>query len=113
MNMPGFSGEASVYRTGHHYRAAVSGIVPAQFGAAVTPQACGWIKGGVCGVAIAGGTVLCTAACLTGPAQCVGCWTGALAIVGYGFCRDCIPAWMRAVIDAVGGGGGGSGGGGG
>lgn len=101
MNMPGFSAESTVYQTQNHYQAAASAMLLAGGKPIVTPQGCGWIKGTVCGAAIAGGTVLCTSACLAGPAPCVACWSGALAIVGYGFCRDCIPRWMRAVIRAL------------
>ena len=113
MNIPSFTAEASLYQTKNHYRGAVSGSFQGAGNATVTPQACGWIKGITCGAAIAGGTALCTAACLSGPAACAGCWAGALAIVGYGFCRDCIPGWMRSLIDIFesGGGGGTSGGG--
>jgi hypothetical protein len=117
MNMPAFTAEASLYQTNNHYRFAVGGSFLSDGNTTVTPQACGWFKGIICGAAIAGGSVLCIDACLAGPAPCALCWTGALSIVGYGFCRDCIPAWMRALIDIFegggGGGGGGSGGGGG
>ena len=106
--MPGFAGEASVYQTINHYRSAGKNFQSVG-NTTVTPQGCGWIKGGVCGAAIAGGTVLCTSACLGGPAPCVACWAGALAIVGYGFCRDCIPGWMRSLINLAEGGGGGTG----
>jgi hypothetical protein len=112
MSMPGFTAETSLYQTNNLYRSAVGGFLN-NWNTTVTPQGCGILKGITCGVAIAGGTVLCTSACLAGPAPCVGCWTGALAIVGYGFCRDCIPAWMRALIDVFDGGGSGGGGGGG
>jgi hypothetical protein len=111
MNVPLFNAEASLYRTGTHYVQSGAASLSAG-GSAITPQSCGWIKGITCGAAIAGGTALCTASCFAGPAACAACWAGALAIVGYGFCKDCIPAWMRALIDTFEGGGGGGGGGG-
>lgn len=117
MNMPGFTGESTFYRTKNQYRATASGIFLDDSNATVTPQGCGWAKGITCGAVIAGGVVVCTASCLAGPATggipCYLCWSGYLGAL-YGFCRDCIPGWMRDLIDlAEGGGGGGSGGGGG
>lgn len=113
MNMPAFTAEASLYQTINHYQSAAGGSYLLNGNpTSVTPQACGWIKGGVCGTFIAGGTVLCVSACLAGPAACALCWAGFLGGL-YGFCRDCIPGWMRALIDAFESGGGGSGGGGG
>lgn len=116
-NIPGFTGEASLYHTNNHYFTTGGGFL-SEGHAIVTPQACGWIRGITCGGAIAGGVVLCTSICLGGgPAACYACWAGALGLIGFGFCRDCIPKWMRDLIDAFenggGGGGGGSGGGGG
>ena len=110
MNMPGFTAEASLYKTSNHYRFAAGGSFLSDGKTTVTLQGCGFVERIVCGSAIVGGTVLCTSACLSGPAPCAACWTGALAIVGYGFCRDCIPAWMRALIDIFEGGGGDGGG---
>ncbi len=117
MKMPGFTAEASLYQAINHYRSPAGGSFLVNGNTTITPQACGWVKGGVCGTFIAGGTVLCVSACLGGPAACALCWAGFLGGL-YGFCRDCIPGWMRALIDAFesggsgGGGGGGSGGGG-
>jgi hypothetical protein len=111
MNMPGFTAESSLYRTNNHYLTA-GGSFSSDGHVTLAPQACGWIKGITCGVAIGGGVTLCTAACLGGgPAACYACWAGALAIVGFGFCRDCIPKWMRDLVDAFESGGGGDGGG--
>jgi hypothetical protein len=111
MKMPGFTAETSLYKTNNHYRLNAIGSSLSAGNTTVTPQGCGIGETIFCGTAIAGGSVLCVSACLAGPAPCVTCWTGVLAIVGYGFCRDCIPGWMRAVIDIFDSGSGGGGGG--
>ena len=112
MSLPGFTAEESLYQTSNHYRFAVGGSFLSDGKTTVTPQACRWyFEGPICGAAVAGATVLCVEACtFGGPVVCYSCWAGALAIVGFGFCRDCIPASIRAILDSVdGGGGGGSG----
>jgi hypothetical protein len=116
MNLPGFTAEASLYKTNGHYRSSAGSF--SADGNAVAPQGCGFVKGITCGAVIAGGVVVCTASCLASPAlggiPCLVCWTGYLGAL-YGFCRDCIPSWMRALLDLAedGGNGGGGGGGGG
>lgn len=118
MNLPGFNAEVSVYKTNNHYRVAAGGSSPGDGNATVVPQGCGWLDGILCGGLIAGGIVVCTASCLASPAlggfPCWLCWTGFLGF-SYPFCKDCIPAWMQALIDEFesGGGSGGGGGGGG
>jgi hypothetical protein len=111
MNMPSFTAEASLYQTNNHFQSA-GGNFPSDGNTTVTPQACGWIKGGICGTVIAGGIVVCTASCLAsaelGGFPCYLCWAGFLG-AAYGYCKDCIPAWMRALIDSSEGGGGGGG----
>jgi hypothetical protein len=100
MNLPGFTAEASLYKTNNRYRSSAGGF--SADGNAVAPQDCGFTKGLFCGTFIAGGTVVCTASCLASPAlggiPCWVCWTGFLGGL-YGFCRDCIPGWMKALID--------------
>src|SRR5207245_10084624 len=102
MNVPGFTAEGSLYKTNNHYWFAAGGSFLSDGNTTVAPQACRWyFEGPICATAIASGIALCTGACLAGPAPCALCWPTALAIVGYGFCRDCIPGWMRALIDTV------------
>jgi hypothetical protein len=113
MNIPGFTAEISLYRTNNRYRFFGEGF-QSDGDAAVTPQDCGIVKGGVCGTFIAAGLAVCTTACVVGAPTgipCWVCWTGFLGGL-YGFCRDCIPEWIRDILDAVEGGGGGGGGGG-
>lgn len=116
MNMPRFTAEASLYQTNNHYRSTAGRSFLSDGNTTVTPQDCGWLKGGACGIVIGGGVTVCTASCLASPAlgglPCWVCWTGFLGL-SYGFCRDCIPGWMRHLLDLVEGGGGGGGGGGG
>ncbi len=114
MSMPGFAAEASVYKTNNHYRLTTGGSFRSDGNTNVVPQGCGWVKGSLCGVVIVGGAAACTVACLApgGQAGCYFCWVGFLG-ASFAFCKDCIPDWMRAIIDAFEGGGGGDGGGGG
>ena len=108
MNMPGMAAEASVYKTTNHYTSGRD--FSNNLYTTVTPQDCGVIDTIVCGGAIVVGSTLCAGICLdprAGPRGCVACWTAALDIVGFVTCRDCIPAWMRAIIDAFDGGPGG------
>lgn len=118
MTVPAFTADASLYRTSNHYRLGSSGSFPGDGNTTVFPQGCGRIEGIECGFVIAGGIVVCTASCLASPAlggfPCWACWTGYLGAL-YGFCKDCIPSWMKALIDEFesghsGGGGGGLGG---
>jgi len=111
MNMPGYAAEASLYRTNSHYAAARGGGFLSNGTTSVLPQGCGWLEGGICGTFIAASTAACIALCLDGgPIACAGCWTTALGPL-FGLCKDCIPAWMRALIDEFESGGGGGGGG--
>src|SRR6266496_750549 len=102
MNMPGFTAEGSLYKTNNHYRFAEGRSFLNDKNTTVTPQGCGWVEGPVCGAIIVGGIGLCTASCLASPElgglPCYGCWAAYLGGL-YGFCRDCIPGWMRALID--------------
>ena len=122
MSMPGFTGEASLYRTNNRYRVVAGSGFLTKGNTNVIPQDCRWwLEAPICAALIPGGAVICTADCLAGlnagplgGFPCWVCWTGYLGAL-YGFCRDCIPAWMKAIIDAfesAGGGGGGGGGGG-
>jgi hypothetical protein len=113
MNLPSFTAEASLYKTANRYRGSAGSF--ASDGNVVAAQDCGFTTGLVCGTFITGGVVVCTASCLASPAlggiPCLVCWTGFLGGL-YGFCRDCIPAWMRALLDLAESGGGSNGGGG-
>lgn len=116
MTLPGFGAEASAYVTNNAYRQTAGAGHAANGALEVVPQDCGFVEGLVCAPVIAGGIAICTASCLAsaelGGIPCYLCWA-AFAGSLYGFCRDCIPAWIRAIIDGVEGGGGGGGGGGG
>lgn len=118
MPMPGFTADTSVYKTNNHYRFGAGASLASDGSVNVVPQGCGWIEGITCGVIIGGGVVVCTASCLAsaelGGFPCYACWAAYLGGL-YGYCRDCIPSWMKALIDEFesGGGSGGSGGGGG
>ena len=114
MRTPGFGAEASAYVTTKAYRQAAGAGHAAKGAVDVVPQDCGLVEGIACGVVIAGGVVVCTASCLAsaelGGIPCYLCWAGYLGGL-YGFCRDCIPSWILAIINGVEGGGGSSGGG--
>jgi hypothetical protein len=115
VNMPRLTAGVSLYRSTNQYRGATQGHLRDGVSPGVSPQGCGFVKGAVCAGFIAGGSGLCTITCLTGePLLCGGCWVTALGAV-YSSCKECIPAWMRALVDAFesGGSSGGSGGGGG
>src|SRR5271166_2925809 len=104
MQMPGFTAEASMYRTTNLYRSSAAAGLAREATAGVLPQDCGIGRGILCGTLIATGAAACTALCFGGPAPCAACW---LAYLGglFQFCHDCIPEWMRDLIDAAGGGG--------
>jgi hypothetical protein len=119
MHIPGYTAEASLYKTNNHYRFAAGGSFLSNGNTTVTPQDCGWVKGITCGVSIPFGIALCTGICVSGgPALCYGCWFGALPGSLFAFCKDCITGWMRDLIDSyesggsnvIGRGGGGGGG---
>jgi hypothetical protein len=112
MTVPTFNAEASLYRAENHYRSAAAANHSAQEGFTVMPQSCGLFRGIFCGAVIGLGSAACTALCFYGPGPCAACWTAELGGL-YQSCRDCIPAWMRALVDAFEEGGGGGGGGGG
>lgn len=112
MSTPMFTADRSLYRSEGRYQFAVSGTARNGGEAVVVPQDCGIVDGILCGALIGTGTAACGALCLDGgPAACAVCWTTLLGGL-YQFCHDCIPAWMRALIDEFEGGGGGGGGGG-
>jgi hypothetical protein len=111
MSIPGFWAEASVYRTNNHYRPVFGSTYPNIVNTSAVPQGCGLFEEIACGVNIGVGIVLCTAACFLGPDACLLCWAAALGN-DYAFCQDCIPGWMRDLINSVEGDGDGGGGGG-
>lgn len=109
--LPGFTAEASAYQTSYQYRLAAGRGSLGDGNMIVVPQSCGIFQGVFCGTVIVAGSAACTAFCLSGPAPCAGCWVTALGAF-YSACKDCIPGWMRALIDqfehgtGTGGGGG-------
>lgn len=112
MTLPGYTADASVYRTINLYRSTVGGSFAGDGSAAVAPQSCEWYdpKSWACGVAIAAATVGCGASCeVVGPA-CYICWVGLIAGALAG-CEDCLPTWVKGLIDQYGAGNGSSGGG--
>src|SRR5690349_15946600 len=122
MNMPSFTAEASLYRTSNRYLSAVGGSFPSGGYTVVNLQGCGVWDTIKCGVFVAAGitgcSLLCVGAIAAGPAAiaaCVGCWAAVFPADLFISCRDCIPGWVRDIINIFesGGGGGGSGGGGG
>ena len=112
MSMPGFTAEASLYRTTNHYVASAAGG-SAGVGAELVPQDCGLFKEIFCSVAVAACVAACGALCLDGgPAACAGCATIAMGGL-FVTCKDCLPGFIQALINIFEGGGGGGGGGGG
>jgi hypothetical protein len=113
MNMPRFTAEASLYHTNNHYWSA-GGSFLSDGNTTVTPQGCGIFEKLRCGFFVGLGVAGCTALCLDGgPPACAACWAAIFPADLYINCRDCIPSWMRALIDIFeGGGGDGAGGGG-
>jgi len=107
MNMPGFTAETSLYQTSNHYRSD-GGSFLSNVNTTVTPQACGIFstKFWTCALIIGNGITVCSGACAAGPLVCAGCWAvvfgGTLAVD----CYECIPGWMRDVIEGGGGDGG-------
>jgi hypothetical protein len=126
MNMPGMTGEASVYKTNYHYRATTALV---SFGdhTTVAPQGFWDCLGciGYVGFVATVCTPLC-AACLAGGAvptlplcaACLACVLGPGGVGTYITCRGCFTdIWgeIISVVDSLlsqGGGGGGGGGGG-
>ena len=118
MNLPNFNADASLYRSTTPYVSNYGGTFIGKTAATVTPQGCGLLSGILCGAAVGTVGVVCAASCLAGAAAgpgggipCYACVVGLLGAT-YGFCKDCLPAWIRAVIGGIDGGGGSSGGGG-
>jgi len=108
MNLPGFIAEASVYDTANYYRGG-----PAAAGDAedVIPQGCGFVEGIVCALVIPATVLFCTGTCVeSGGLACAACVTTAMGAL-YSACKDCLPAWIQAILGGNGGSGGGGGGG--
>src|SRR5262245_47268418 len=109
MNIPRYTAEASLYQSNNHYRSDGGSFLD-QGITTVTPQGCGIAQTVTCIPIVVGGIPVCTASCLASPAlgglPCLLCWTAYLGGL-YGFCRDCLPEWIRDVLDLAEGGGGG------
>ena len=99
MNMPGFTAEVSLYKTGVHY-VARNEIGCLSNGTAVSPQACGFAKNNLYNGAMIG-CAACLALVPAGPAAVIACYAGCLGVTLFGFCRDCLD-----LIDVPGSGGG-------
>jgi len=102
MNMPGYTADASVYQTTNPYRS-TGGTSLTDGSTIVAPQGCGLGRGALCGGGIALGSALCVGFCLDpllGPGACYACWASALPGALLAFCKDCIPAAVRSVINA-------------
>jgi hypothetical protein len=114
MSMPGFSAESSLYQSNNQYRT-TGPKCASDVSSDIVPQGCGWVVGIICGGVIAGGAIFCTGVCIAGGPESGGlpcwlCWTGYLGGL-YGFCRDCLPEWVKELIGSFEGGGGSGGGG--
>jgi hypothetical protein len=79
MFMPGFTAEASLYKTSGQYHAVVTGTPSTT---QVVPQNCPWWKVGLCAAAVAA----CVASCAAGPQACIVCF----ANLGMSDCIDCL-----------------------
>jgi hypothetical protein len=113
MDIPGFAAERSLYQTKNHYWLAADGGSRISGNETVTPQGCGFVEGLVCGALIPIATTFCVGTCVeSGGLACAACFSVALG-AAYSACKDCLPAWIRAIIDSGSGDGGGGGGGGG
>src|SRR5689334_20223668 len=97
MNMPGFTAESTLYQTKSYYRSAADASFLGD--RTIIPQGCGWVEGIACGAYITAGVTACTLACYGGPAACAACWLGFGSTLLYPLCKDCIPQWMRDLID--------------
>jgi hypothetical protein len=114
MQLPNFTAEASIYQTKSHYRHIAGGSHLVYGNGNIFPQDCGFFTGTFwfCLATVASTTAACALLCLDGgPQACGVCVTAALG-ADYGECKDCLPGWIRALLDIFEGGGGGGGGGG-
>ena len=116
MNLPNFNADASLYRSTNIYFSSLSASLPGNVSPTITPQSCGVLSGTLCAAAVGTVGVVCAASCLAGAAAgplggipCYGCVVGVLG-AAYGFCKDCLPGWIRAIIGNNGGGSTGGGG---
>ena len=67
MQMPGFTAEASMYRTTNLYRSSAAAGLARDGTTGVLPQDSGIGRGILCGTLIATGAAACTALCFGGP----------------------------------------------
>jgi hypothetical protein len=104
MAMPGYTADASLYKTSVHYRGKHHAGRQSYGNVGVSPQACSGFKVLVCNPLIFACN-LCLALLPNVPLV-VGCYAGCLGGL-YLYCRDCLD-----LIDVPSNGGGGSGGGG-
>jgi hypothetical protein len=82
MTMPGFTAEASLYKTNGCYQLIASGGFLSDGSTTVVPQGCGFFRWLACGAAVGACVPLCGIN--------IPCYVGCLGISIYGFCRDCI-----------------------
>lgn len=108
MSIPGFAAEASLYQSRRHYRQSATPSYAGQ-DATVAPQGCDFFHEIFCPVVVAVAAAACYAICHDTPPLCKPCLVAALG-VDIGGCIDCLPEWVRDIINGVGNGGGGAGG---
>ena len=116
MNLPQYNADSSLYRSTTPYNSTYGGSFMGNTTATVTPQSCGFLSATLCVAAVGTVGVVCAASCLAGAAAgpgggipCYACVVGLLGAT-YGFCKDCLPAWIRAAIGNSDGGSTGGGG---
>jgi hypothetical protein len=119
VQLPNFTAEESIYHSTNHYRHTAGGSLLAHENGTFIPQGCGIFESIFCPVAVVAVGLTCTAICAdalatagASLAPCYVCVTAALG-ASYGACKDCLPAWIRDLINLFESGGGGEGGGGG
>lgn len=107
VKIPGFTADASVYKTNSHYRLALRGNSPGHVDTRVAPQACEWYQEYTCGPIIGGGAVLCNSVCveaalnptgLPSLAGCYYCWKVYLGPV-FDLCRGCLKEWLQYLLN--------------
>jgi hypothetical protein len=120
MSMPSFTAERALYQTANHYRS-VTGRNFASDGTTVNLQGCDIWDKIECGAFVLGAGLVCGAFCAAGPVACAACVAPILGGDLCVPCYDCLPGFIRDLIDQISGGhcgpgrhgGGGNGGGGG
>src|SRR5262245_46476067 len=100
MTMPRFAAEASLYQTNNRYRFAAGGSSLSDGTTAVTPQGCGLS----CAIATVGIGIVCGGACAFNPLTCAACVSLLLSADACIPCYDCLPKFIRDLLDQIPGG---------